>query len=70
MNRNNVPVKKNIENKGVLRMKAFSGFITLDIRQQRFYEAAFSLHFSFFHSIISFGSHPSIRWEKTWIRKL
>ena len=61
-------------------MKAFWGFIKLDICQQRFYQAAFSCNHHFiFHSfiplfllcdIISFGSHPSIRWEKTWIRKL
>ena len=34
-------------------MKAFWGFITLDIRQQRFYEAPFSCNHHFiFHSFI------------------
>ena len=47
-------------------MKAFWGFITLDICQQRFYEAAFSCNHHFiFHSIISslryyFFPFPSI----------
>lgn len=43
-------------------MKAFWGFITLDICQQRFYEAAFSLS-HIFHSFIplflSVPIHPS-----------
>ena len=45
-------------------MKAFWGFITLDIRQQRFYEAPFSCNHHFiFHSFIplflSVPIHPS-----------